>query len=66
MGHADDKTSGFEIVFLCIRIKSGLYISGLPGSGAGPHTVTPRLTSNAYIGTLSLKLDLCFYALSYY
>ena len=31
-----------------------------------PIQYTPRLTSNAYIGTLSLKLDLRFYALSYY
>lgn len=42
VGHADDKTSGFEIVFLCIGIKSGLYISGLPCSGAGPYTVHPK------------------------
>lgn len=64
VGHADDKPSGFEIVFLCIGIKSGLYISGLPCSGLAPIQCTPRLTSRAYTGALALKLDLGFYALS--
>lgn len=66
VGHADDKTSGFEIVFLCIRIKSGLYISDCHARELAPVLYTPRLTSHACIATLGCKLAVCFYALAYY
>lgn len=55
-----------KLYFSVSELNLDFIFLGCHAQELAPIQYTPRLTSNAYTGTLSLKLDLCFYALFYY
>lgn len=54
-----------KLYFSVSELNLDFIFLGCHAQELAPIQCTPRLTSNAYTGTLPLKLDLCFYVLAY-